>query len=332
MRILILAAGSYIGRRLTQALSSEPWAEVYAATRRTVPGSRAGAHGVYVDVLDVKSVAAAIPQADAVINCVAGSAKAIAKGAANVYRLTAKQARPPLVIHMSTMSVYGSATGMVSETSPLIADIGWYGRAKIEAEAHARAHADAGGDLVIFRPGCVYGPGSTLWTYRIARLLESRRLGDLDSLGSGHCNLVYVDDVVRATLRVLRERSALGQVFNLADPRAGTWSAYLNAFAENLGISPPAHQARHRLWLESRVVAPSLKITHMLVRRSGMSEWTPVVMPTSLTRLFGHDIQLDSHKAESLVGHWTSMGVGLKSAAAWYRNHDPQHVSALPAN
>jgi len=143
---------------------------------------------------------------------------------------------------------------------------------------------------------------------------------------------VYVDDVVRATLRVLRERSALGQVFNLADPRAGTWSAYLNAFAENLGISPPAHQARHRLWLESRVVAPSLKITHMLVRRSGMSEWTPVVMPTSLTRLFGHDIQLDSHKAESLVGHWTSMGVGLKSAAAWYRNHDPQHVSALPAN
>jgi len=332
MRILILAAGSYIGRRLTQALSSEPWAEVYAATRRTVPGSRAGAHGVYVDVLDVKSVAAAIPQADAVINCVAGSAKAIAKGAANVYRLTAKQARPPLVIHMSTMSVYGSATGMVSETSPLIADIGWYGRAKIEAEAHARAHADAGGDLVIFRPGCVYGPGSTLWTYRIARLLESRRLGDLDNLGSGHCNLVYVDDVVRATLRVLKERSALGQVFNLADPQAGTWSTYLNAFAENLGISQLAHLARHRLWLESRVVAPSLKITHMLVRRSGMSEWTPVVMPPSLTRLFGHDIQLDSHKAESLVGQWTSMGVGLKSAADWYRNHDPQQVSALPAN
>jgi nucleoside-diphosphate-sugar epimerase len=331
MRVLILAADSYIGRRLIQALSSEPWAEIHAATRRSDAGFRTGVHPVYVDVLDAKSVDAAVSQADAVINCVSGSAKAIAKGASNVYASTAKQARPPLVIHMSTMSVYGSATGVVYESSPLLADIGWYGRAKIEAEAQAQAHADAGGDLVIFRPGCVYGPGSALWTYSIARLLESRRLGNLDNLGNGHCNLVYIDDVVRAILRALKERSAVGQIFNLADPQAGTWSGYLNAFAENLGISSLAHLARHRLWLESRVVAPSLKITHMLVRRSGMTEWTPAVMPTSLTRLFGHDMQLDSHKAESLVGQWTSMRVGLQSAAAWYRSHDPQRVSPLPA-
>ena len=66
-----------------------------------------------------------------------------------------------------------------------------------------RKYVHDGGDAVILRPTCVFGPGSTQWTTRIARLLKARRIGDLGSAGDGGCNLAFIDDVVAAVLAAL---------------------------------------------------------------------------------------------------------------------------------
>ena len=107
----------------------------------------------------------------------------------------------PRIIHLSTMSVYGSPTGLVDETAPLRGDLGPYSAAKVAAEATAAAYPHA----VMLRPGCVFGPGSEQWSIRIARLLLERRLGDLGAAGDGFCNLVHVGDVVMAILRASRK-------------------------------------------------------------------------------------------------------------------------------
>ena len=117
-----------------------------------------------VDTLDAASVAAALAGCDAVVNCVAGSAAAIADGARVLFECAAQRSPKPVVVHLSTISVYGSATGRVDEHEPPRADIGWYGKAKIEAERHAAAYAAGGGSVVVLRPGIVYGPDSVLWT------------------------------------------------------------------------------------------------------------------------------------------------------------------------
>ena len=51
------------------------------------------------------------------------------------------------------------------------------GDAKVAAE---RAAQDAGADAILLRPGCIYGPGSTQWSLRIARPTRRRLMSRPD--------------------------------------------------------------------------------------------------------------------------------------------------------
>ena len=318
-RVLVLGGGGFIGRRLLAVLGREPGFQAIAGTRRPrAPGAEVAAH-VKVDTLDAASVAAALAGCDAVVNCVAGSAAAIADGARVLFECAAQRSPKPVVVHLSTISVYGSATGRVDEHEPPRADIGWYGTAKIEAERHAAAYAAGGGSVVVLRPGIVYGPDSVLWTTRIARLLRRGRLGDFGAAGDGHCNLVYVDDVVRAIMAALRDRSIDGGIFNLADPAAGTWNDYFKAFARELGYVPVRRLSARRLKVESMIVAPPLKVAQIMAGKLGVDPHSlPELMPPSLVRLFAHDIVLDSRRATARLGlAWTPIPAALRTSAEW---------------
>lgn len=316
MRVLVLGANGYIGQHLVATLSTQSWAQTLAGVRRDGPVFIERVRPILVDTLDETSLAAALDQADAVVNCVAGSAAAISEGARLLFAAAARSATRPRIVHLSTMSVYGSSTGVVDENAPLLPDIGWYGAAKIEAETFARAYAAAGGEVVILRPGIVYGPGSPLWTRRIAGLLRQHRLGDLGASGDGHCNLVHVDDLVRAVLFGLRETGAAGATFNLADPAAGSWNDYFVAFAGALGYTPVRRISPRWIRFESRVLAPPLKVLEIAAGKMGLRGLSlPEPMPPSLTRLFAQDITLDARRAQAAIGAWTPLTEGIRQSA-----------------
>ena len=90
----------------------------------------------------------------------------------------ARRNPPRRIVHLSSMAVYGGAEGLVDE-SPRRPPLNAYASARIECEALVQQYVADGGDAVIIRPSCVFGPGSEPWASRIARLLVSRRLGDL---------------------------------------------------------------------------------------------------------------------------------------------------------
>lgn len=318
MRILVLGAAGFIGRRLVAALAAEPWAEPIAAIHRRTVQSPGELKTIRVDSTSPGSLTAAISDTDAVVNCVTGDGGTIATGARVLFECARSRSPPPMIVHLSTMSVYGSATGLVDETAPLREDIGWYGLAKIQAERQARDYAACGASVVILRPGCVYGPGSYLWTQRIAALLRQGRLGDLGAAGDGHCNLVYIDDVVQAAVRSLRTQAAWGQTFNLADPQAQTWNWYFSCFARALGAVPVARISARRVRFEGRVLAPPLKLAQIMCAKLGLrsSSFPPELMPPSLIRLFGQDIVLECSQAERILAiRWTPIADGLRRSA-----------------
>lgn len=319
MRVLVLGATGYVGQRLVNLLANTSWAEPAGASRGyTAPGLES----LRVDTRDPASLAVALRGFDAVVNCVAGSARAISEGSLSLVQ-ACQTAECTRIVHLSTMSVYGSVEGLVNEDAPLDSSLGWYGRAKCEAEAHLSDFVRGGGQAVILRPGCVFGPGSELWVGRTGRWLHSSRLGDLGAAGDGWSNLVHVDDVCQAVIAALQLPLDPHQTaaFNLAAPDSPRWNDYFVDLALAIGATPVPRLSQRQMLLDAWGAGPPLKIAELLLKRLGISpSAVPDPMPPGLLRLWNQHIRLDASAATQKLGlNWTPYTEALQSSAAWFR-------------
>jgi 2-alkyl-3-oxoalkanoate reductase len=313
--ILILGARGFIGRNVLTSLARAEWCNPIAGVHRA-SGHNYQFPPRIVDATSVASVVASMEGVDAVVNCVAGNADAIVSGAKALIEAATRQKSPPRVIHLSTMSVYGSAEGSVDESARLQGDLGPYSAAKVAAEAVIAAYPHA----VIFRPGCVFGPESDQWATRIARLLNAHRLGDLGTAGDGCCNLVDVKDVALAIVRALENPHVDGQVFNLAISNAPSWNEFLIRYALALKATPVSRISGRRMRIETKLLAPPLKIIEILARKSGLNLQLPLPLPPSLLRLMAQDIRLNCRAAESALKiTWKNLDESLSETAQWYQ-------------
>jgi len=306
--VLVLGAGGFIGDHMLNGLARQG-VRVIAGMRspRAVP---AGIELRQVNALDAGSMAQAMEGVGAVVNCVAASPEDMAKAT----QVLAQAAGPRRIVHLSTMSVYGAATGLVTEDSPLRPE-GAYGESKAESEALLRAHAAQGGSVIMLRPGCVHGPGSESWTARPARLLRAGRLGDLGPAGDGICNLTSVADLVSAAAAALRVSDGTGQAFNVSDPEPEEWNAYFMKLGRAIGATPVRRLSGRRMKVEKLAAFP-LKAMEILGRKAKLR--TPDPMPPSLLRLFQQDIVLDHRQADAGLGfRRTPPAEALADAASW---------------
>jgi 2-alkyl-3-oxoalkanoate reductase len=249
------------------------------------------------------------------VNCTAPPPPGIVSSVETLFRAASSAGSGIRVVHLSTMSVYGSATGLLEESAPLKADLGEYSLAKVSAEAVAARYPHT----IIFRPGCVYGPESAQWSTRFADYLLARRLGDLGAAGDGFCNLVYVDDVAAAIVRALENPQTDGRVYNLSSSNPPTWNEYLVRYARALRAVPVRRISGRRLKIETKVLAPPLKIAEILARVARLPPGLlPPPIPPSLGRLMSQEIRLSTVRAEQELGmRWRDLDSGLTETAQW---------------
>jgi nucleoside-diphosphate-sugar epimerase len=320
MKVLVLGGSGYIGSRFCELLALAGWATaVRASSRHGVDGPE----NVRVDTTDPFAMAQAVKGMDAVVNCVAGSARAISEGA-RVLADAAAEAGVARIVHLSSMAVYGSREGAVQEKTRLDENktLGWYALAKREAESHIAAFAKAGGTAVILRPGCVWGPGSDLWVGRIGRYLQAGRLGDLGAAGDGWSNLVHVDDVCAAAMAALRMPLPLRQLrtYNLAAPDSPRWNRYFVDLAVAIGATPVRRIPPLQLKMDAWVGGPPLKLAQKALARAGREPDTlPDPLPPGLLGLWQRQLQLKSDPAQRDFDlQWTPYDRGLQQSAQWY--------------
>lgn len=320
-RVLVLGATGYIGRRLLMLLGRSDWAHPVAASRSLGPGLLDGVEARHVDTLDAASLRNAVADVDAVVNCVAGSPAAIAEGARLLVD-ACLQSGAPRIVHMSSMAAYGSREGHVTESSPLDPTLGWYARAKCDAEAHFRRYAAEGRSALLLRPGCVYGSGCELWVGRIGRLLRNRRLGDLGTAGDGWSNLVHVDDVCAAVAAGLRLPIACRQmpIFNLSAPDSPRWNQYFLDLGVAIGATPVRRIRETQVQLDAWALGPLIKLCELVARRRGVpGRSVPVPVSRSLVKLWPQQILLDSSAALRELGPFThSYQAGLAESVEWF--------------
>lgn len=172
-----------------------------------------------LDILDADAVAAAVAQADLVINCAAytavdaaeeDEALALAINATGPAHLAAAcAAHGARLVHISTDYVFaGDATEPYAEDSPM-APQGAYGRTKATGETAVRT---SGADALILRTAYLYGRGGPCFPKTIAKAGKAR--GALTVVDDQIGQPTWTRDVAAFMVRLLE-----------ADAPAGTYHA-----------------------------------------------------------------------------------------------------------
>jgi hypothetical protein len=131
-------------------------------------------------------------------------------------------------------------------------------------------------------------------------------------------------------IAALQEPAAEGQAINLATP-AGTWNRYFVRFGRAIGSTPVRRISGRRLRVETKVLAPVLKIAEIGARRLRAGRLVPEPIPPSLARLWQQEIELDTTRADELLRlAWTPIDRGLDLAARWFNRTHPAGPSRTP--
>jgi len=341
--VLVTGAGGFIGGTVVEALHFAGQHEVRAGIRRWGTGvpriARLPVQIVPCDLTDPAELTAALAEVDYVIHC--ATSNDIAQVTANLLNAAAAS-KVRRLVHLSSIAVYGAATGIVDETvTAPPGRLSQYATAKLRAEEYCCAAAKAGLDVVMLRPSIVYGPFSTLWTAVYAVRLRTGRWGDLGEAANGKCNLVHVHDVVRHAVAALSGAGLAGEAYNVNGPEIITWNQYFHAFNAKLGLPPLRSQLPGKVRFVSHLTKP-LRSAGKLALRNFSSQliWLSqrnahvrhVMKVAELRlrctpneeelRLFGQDAIYTTAKAEQAFGICSRVGVeeGLTMTGAWL-NH-----------
>jgi nucleoside-diphosphate-sugar epimerase len=308
--VLVTGAGGFIGSHTVRHLAQQGFS-VVAATRDGRNGSRR------LDLRDPAGLPAALEGVRAVVHCAVGDRTVTVAGTRALLRAAA-EVGVGRVVHLSSIAVYGAATGRLAEDAPTVSPDGdGYAAWKTAAEQACRAEKDV--EIVMLRPSIVYGAGSSMWVGRMAARIRSGRWAVFGAAGEGTCNLVHVSDVTAAIAAALSAPGVAGRVFNVNGPEATTWNGWFTALAGAMGasplraISPAALRARTYASLPVKALArlrPELG-RNWLLGAPGRSELS----------LFALHATYPTDAARDAMGWSPSVPIaaGLVDSVAWLR-------------
>ncbi len=224
--VLVTGASGFIGGHMLRHLRSNTRHDAIPATRDGSIGSRR------LDLRDVSTLRSALTGIKSVVHCAVGN-RAVTVDGTRALLAACREAGVRRFVHMSSVAVYGTASGAVVEETPML-PAGGKGYAAWKAAAEQACLQQQGLEVVRLRPAIVYGPGSKLWIADLASRIRSGQWGTFGEAGEGTCNLVHVSDVVTAAEQALERPDVAGAVFNLSGTEPMTWNGWFNCMAEAL--------------------------------------------------------------------------------------------------
>ncbi len=214
---MVLGAGGFIGRQLSEALATAG-CTVIAATRRPATFQHPSIVNVVASYEEAADFAAPLASCFAVVHAASSSTPGSSEARpqldgnlrATLALIEALQVRTDLrLLYLSTGgALYGDHRRAVSEDAPL-RPRSYHGAGKAAAELFLNAWAEQyGGSAVVLRPSNVYGPGQSRRqgfgivpaAFNATRLREALPIwGD----GSTVRDFLYIDDLLDLCGRVL---------------------------------------------------------------------------------------------------------------------------------
>lgn len=249
MRVAVTGAGGYLGRALVHRLLAsgfKPFAIVKKESEAREYEGR-GIDSVCRDLSKKGDYAGLLEGCKALVHCAAlkrdyGRWEDFKRTNIDITRLVMECALDESlekIIHISTTSVYGndrSHYGTDEEADYGERVVDHYTRSKIEADKIVSSLIkNKNFPGVILRPGYIWGPGDQTIIPFIVKGLRSRRLMLVED-GENLLSLTFIDNVVEAIMRALKNKEATGRIFNITDGSKVTSKRFISDIMSVLGI------------------------------------------------------------------------------------------------
>lgn len=226
MRVFITGASGFIGHALMQECFQRQWdVRVLQHNRRPAAETTSEQKDDVVagDITNPGSLEGLFEGVDILFHCAAALGASVltesdffrinAEGTKNVLQ-AAKDAGVPKIVHFSSAGVLGLVKkGEVANEDYPSNPQNSYDRSKLEGENIARRFAEEGMDIVIVRPGWVYGPGDRR-TFKLLKAISKKRF-ILVTKGEASQTPVHIDDLVDGVF-LCAEKGQRGHIYHIA--------------------------------------------------------------------------------------------------------------------
>jgi nucleoside-diphosphate-sugar epimerase len=318
MNAFVTGGSGFVGSRLCDALAAAGW-KVKAFDLRPRSDASPGVDFIPGDIRDAALLLKAVSSTDVVFHLAAalGASRispdefmAVNAGGTRVIMEAARKNGVRRIVHFSSAGVLGHVKpgDVADERYPLDPrDI--YDKTKLAGERAALEFAALGLNVVVVRPGWIYGPGDR----RTLKLIRSIARGRFLFPGKGGTlqSPTFIDDLVAGTM-LCADRGRAGEIYNIAGKEALTVRQMAETIAATLGKRLPRF---HLPMGPTRAAAAVLGKLFGLVSREA---------PLNPSRLafFVHPkaLKIDKARAELSFEPRVDFAEGMARAVAWYRD------------
>ena len=240
--VAVFGASGFVGSAFIERFMHDDRMRMVPLIHSSGNAARLARHGLelrMVDLLSPSSVAEALRDCTAVVNCARGGKEVLTRGFQNLLDASLA-ARIRRFVHVSSVAVYGETPpGIITESRETTPEPNTYGAHKLTQDRAVKAAVERGLSAVVICPPNISGPHSP-FVLDIINTLRSGLFGLVDA-GNLPCELVDVENLVHALHRGLDPATAAdGERMFVTDESGATWAdlvAHLTPFAE----SGPAH-------------------------------------------------------------------------------------------
>lgn len=226
-KIIIFGANGFVGSAIAESMNSKNDLKCIIRNKNSCSFiSNLGIKTTICNSLDYEETLSVIDESSIVINCINGDYDTLVNSTTNIANACVNKKAKKL-IHISSTDVYGNSKGIINENSKMVGDRGDYSKAKIDSEKFLNGLKDEL-QIIILRPGIIYGKGSTLWTNRIIeRKLNGFNLPYKAEITQ--CNLTYINDLVNSIISACEYKDNNITCNIISDDRI-TWKEYYNFY------------------------------------------------------------------------------------------------------
>jgi len=241
MKILMIGGTRFIGRAAVSDLANRGH-EVVVMNRGLQPEHPDAAHSITCDKNDRKNFVQVLTDEvwDVVIDTILDDQEL-------GFVVEHLRGKIKQFIHTGSIGVYGAQTPIPARETDLLAEhdeVYNFNHKLRQDQVLLRAHREHGFPGTSLRMSYIYGPGAVPlegWGGRAPKFFQRLRDGQTVLLpGDGRALLHpgYVTDLASAFGNALESPETIGQVYNIAGPRAVMMKDYIAQIATELGVEP----------------------------------------------------------------------------------------------